>query len=45
VVSVSDSMYLALPRGGINDWHALIVPVDCTSSRLQLSPGVSEPPL
>ena len=39
VVSVSDNMYLALPRGGINEWHVMIIPVECTSSRMQLSPG------
>ncbi|CAE7443247.1 cwf19l1, partial [Symbiodinium microadriaticum] len=39
VVSVSDNMYLALPRGGCNEWHVLIVPVECTSSRVQLSPA------
>lgn len=29
--------YLALPKGSINDYHILIIPIDCLPNRLHLS--------
>jgi RNA recognition motif-containing protein len=37
VVSVSDHMYLALPRGGLSPYHVLVVPIECVPSRIHLS--------
>eukprot|EP01038_Epipyxis_sp_PR26KG_P007785 gene7785-10575_t len=37
IVSIGEHAYLTLPRGGINDQHALIVPIECVPSRVQLS--------
>lgn len=37
IASVSDLAYVALPRGGIVDFHCLLIPVDCVPSRIHLS--------
>ena len=37
IASVSDLAYVALPRGGIVDYHCLLIPVDCVPSRIHLS--------
>lgn len=37
IVSVAKYNYIALPRGGINDQHCLICPIDCVPNRLHLS--------
>ena len=39
VVSVADFCYVALPRGGLVDAHALVIPIDCVSRRANLSEG------
>lgn len=36
-MSVAEEAYLALPRGGMHELHVLIVPIQCISSRCQLS--------
>lgn len=36
IVSIGEGMYLSLPRGGVADWHVLIIPIACVSSRSQL---------
>ena len=37
MVSVSDSAYLSLPRGGMSDLHVLAVPIECNPNRLHVS--------
>ena len=37
ITSVGEHSYVALPRGGVNDFHALIVPIECVPSRIHLS--------
>jgi hypothetical protein len=37
VVSVSESAYLSLPRGGMSALHVLAVPIECVPNRLQAS--------
>jgi hypothetical protein len=39
IVSVSDEAYLAIPRGGMADFHCLIVPIPCVASRKKLRLG------
>lgn len=38
-MSVSDDAYLAMPRGGMDPYHLLIVPIACICSRQLLSPS------
>lgn len=40
VVSVAESAYLTLPRGGMADLHVLVVPIECVPNRLMVSTGV-----
>jgi hypothetical protein len=37
IISISEHCYVALARGGIVDFHVLIVPIDCVPNRLHLS--------
>jgi RNA recognition motif-containing protein len=37
IVHVGTGSYITLPRGALHELHALIVPIECVSSRLQLS--------
>ena len=37
VVSIGEHCYVALARGGVTDFHLLIVPIDCVPNRLHLS--------
>jgi RNA recognition motif-containing protein len=39
IVSISDHSYVALPKGGIVDYHLMISPIDCVPNRLMLSKG------
>lgn len=41
VLSVADTCYVAIPRGGVTDFHAMISPIDCVPSRLHFSAGVT----
>jgi hypothetical protein len=34
---VGNYCYLALPKGSVNDYHILIIPIDCFPNRLHLS--------
>ena len=36
-MSVGEFSYLALPKGGINAYHILLIPIDCVPNRLHLS--------
>ena len=38
IVAVGEAVYVSLPRGGVADWHVLLVPIDCVPTRAQLSP-------
>ena len=42
IASVSDLAYVALPRGGIVDFHCLLIPVDCVPSRIHLSAAAKQ---
>lgn len=37
IASVGECAYVALPRGGIVDYHTMVCPIDCVPSRLHLS--------
>jgi RNA recognition motif-containing protein len=37
ISSVGEYSYIALPRGGINEMHTLISPIECVNSRIHLS--------
>jgi hypothetical protein len=39
IISVSDHSYVALPKGGIVDYHVMISPIECVPNRLLLSKG------
>ena len=42
-MSIGEHCYVALARGGVADYHVLIVPIDCVPNRLHLSaPSKSE---
>ena len=39
MVSIAEDAYVAMPRGGLVDFHVLIVPVECVPNRVRLSKG------
>ena len=42
IASVGESCYIALPRGGMHDYHVLIIPIACIPSRIHMSDAAKE---